>query len=77
MFANSLSLDSQVGKVLVAAPAGMKTSFWRETTKDTSDMLDPKWVAEQIVKSYNDGQFDYKFIKILRNPPRVEVADAR
>lgn len=28
MFANSLSLDPQVEKVLVAGPAGMKTNFW-------------------------------------------------
>lgn len=76
MLAHSVSLDPQVGKVMVVAPAGMKTAFWRGQGRDTSIMLDPKWVAEQIVLDF-DQQFKYKFIKILRAPARVEVADIR
>ena len=79
MLANSVSSSpyEDVGKVMVAAPAGMKTAFWRnQGGHDISTMLDPKWVAEQILH-YFLGSFKYKFIKILRNEPRVEVADFR
>lgn len=48
-FSNALSLDERVGKVLVAAPAGMKTDFWSGVSRDDLDeMMDPAWVAEQI-----------------------------
>lgn len=76
MFANSLSLDPRVGKVLVAGPAGMKTRFWDNNTRDTSTMLDPKWVAEEVFKLYK-GDFKYKFARIMRDPPRVEVVETR
>lgn len=77
MFANSISLDERVGKVLVAAPAGMRTDFWRDRPEqETKDMLDPKWVAHQILTHHIDD-FEYKFIRILRNNPRVEVAEVR
>lgn len=76
MLARSLAEDDRIGKVLVAAPAGMKTDFWKGTNKDTSDMLDPKWVAEKVLQAYNDTyDFKYKFLKIHRNPPRTELAD--
>lgn len=77
MFANSLSLDPQVGKVLVAGPAGMKTNFWSNTEKDTSTMLEPAWVARQICQLYFEDNFKYKCAKILREPPRVEVLEKR
>ena len=76
MLANSLALDERVGKVLVAGPAGMQTRFWEGTGRDTSTMLDPKWVAEQILDAY-EGDFQYKFIRILRDPSRVEQVEAR
>lgn len=76
MFANSLSLDLEIGKVLVVAPSGMKTPFWDKCNKDTSKMLDPKWVAEQIV-SLSSGPFKYKYAKILRDPECVEVVETR
>ena len=77
MFGNSVSLDLRVGKVLVAAPSGMKTDFWRDSSRDMSMMLDPKWVAQKIIDLYNEDGFDYKFAKILRKPPRVEVIEKR
>lgn len=72
MYAKSVHLDSAVEKVLVAGPAGMKTLFWDGTDEDTSTMLDPDWVAEQIVTSL-EKTFSYRHIKILREPPRVVV----
>lgn len=77
MFANSLSLDPQIEKVLVVGPAGMKTNFWSNTEKDTRTMLEPKWVAEQICQLYFRDNFKYKCAKILREPPRVEVVEKR
>jgi short-subunit dehydrogenase len=76
MFANSASLDPKIIKTLVAAPAGMKTKFWANTEKDTSDMLDPQWVAEQVLELYK-GEFRYKYGRILRDPARVEVVEER
>lgn len=76
MFANSLALDPKVGKTLVAGPAGMATRFWENNPRDTSKMLDPKWVAEQIMQLYADN-FKYKFARIMRDPPRVEVVETR
>ena len=76
MFANSLSLDSRVGKVLVAGPAGMNTPFWRMTGRDTSGDNDPVWVAKQVVEALN-VDFNYAFVRILRNPPRTEVVETR
>jgi len=75
MFGNSLALDAGVGKVVVIAPAGMKTPFWDET-KDVSSFLEPSWVAEQIVE-LSGGSFKYKFAKILRDPARVETVEMR
>lgn len=75
-FSNSLSLDPRVKKTLVAGPAGMDTRFWEGTGKDTSDMLDPSWVADQILELY-DGNFSYKYARILRGPQRVEVQETR
>lgn len=76
MLANSVSLDERIGKVLVAAPAGMKTPFWENSQRDTRDMLDPKWVAKQIISQYS-GNFKYKFARILRGPARVKIIETR
>lgn len=77
MFANSLSLDPQVRKVLVVGPAGMKTNFWFNTSKDTSTMLEPVWVAERVCQLYFEDEFKYKCAKILRNPPGVQLLEKR
>lgn len=74
MLGASLVRDRGLGKVLVAAPSGMRTPFWDGTDEDTETMLDPKWVADQIVE-LSSGAFKYKFAKILRNPARVEVVE--
>lgn len=76
MLANSVSLDERIGKVLVAGPAGMNTRFWEKSPRNMSTMLDPKWVAEQIIDQYY-GDFKYKFVHVLRGPARVEVIETR
>lgn len=76
MLANSLSLDERVGKVLVAGPAGMSTRFWENIPRDMSAMLDPKWVAEEIVKLWQTD-YKYKYARILREPRRVEIVETR
>jgi NAD(P)-dependent dehydrogenase (short-subunit alcohol dehydrogenase family) len=73
MLGASLSLDPTIGKVLVVAPSGLKTPFW-DADKDTSEYLDPKWVADQIVE-LSSGPFKYRYAKILRSPKRVEIVE--
>ena len=74
MLGASLVLDKKIGKVLVVAPSGMKSTFWRESDIDVSGMLETHWVAEKIVE-LSSGKFKYKFAKILRNPERVVVEE--
>ena len=74
MFGESLVRDMAIGKVLVAAPAGINTPFWHGSDEDTSDMLDAKWVSNAIVE-LSSGAFKYKYAKILRNPARVEIQE--
>ncbi|WP_310620333.1 SDR family NAD(P)-dependent oxidoreductase [Flexibacterium corallicola] len=74
MLGASLVRDKGLGKVLVAAPSGIQTPFWKSTDEDTKTMLDPQWVADQIV-DLSSGNFKYKYAKILRDPARVEVVE--
>ena len=76
MLANSVSCDERVGKVLVAGPAGMNTRFWENNPRDLSTMLDPTWVAQQVLDQYS-GNFNYKFARIMRGPARVEIVETR
>ena len=77
MLANSISLDSRVGKVLVVGPSGMNTEFWKGHERQRGDaLLDPAWVAARILELYK-GDFDYCLARILRNPPRVELLEQR
>lgn len=78
-YANSLSLDPRVGKVIVAGPAGMATNFWHDTDQeahDTSKMLSPDWVADEVLR-LRETDKAYTFAKILRQPARVEIAETR
>lgn len=75
MLGNSLGLDPELGKVLVAAPSGMNTPFWKDG-RDISEYLDPEWVAEQITELAS-GEFKYKFAKITRNPAVVKTVETR
>lgn len=76
-FSNAMAEDGRVGKVLVAGPAGMRTAFWDGIERDDLDkMLDPEWVADEIVKLRNDD-YKYRFAKIMRDPARVEVVETR
>lgn len=74
MFGACLAMDRNIGKVLVAAPSGMKSPFWRDSDNDVSEMLETQWVADRIVE-LSSGAFKYKFAKILRNPERVVVEE--
>lgn len=74
MLGASLVKDKKIGKVLVVAPSGMKSTFWRNSDFDTSEMLETCWVADRIV-NLSGGQFKYKFAKILRNPQRVVIEE--
>ncbi len=79
-FSNGISLDPRVGKALVAGPAGTASEFWEGTDQDTSMMMAPKWVAEQIMRLRTD-EYSYRFAKILRAtddlPNRVEIEETR
>lgn len=76
-FANAMAEDGRVGKVLVAGPAGMNTPFWRDQPgRDMGEMLDPEWVADQMLAA-NGQNYKYKYIRILRQPARVEEIDQR
>jgi NAD(P)-dependent dehydrogenase (short-subunit alcohol dehydrogenase family) len=75
MLGNSLGLDLSLGKVLVVAPSGMQTPFWKKG-EDISGYLDPKWVAGQIIE-LSSGPFKYRYAKILRGPARVEIIETR
>ncbi len=70
MLAKSLSLDPNFGKVLVAAPGGMQTSFWRNS-KTPDGALDPAVVAEQILAEL-DTKFTFSQIRIPRDTGQVE-----
>ncbi|MDD4333485.1 MAG: hypothetical protein PHT51_05250 [Patescibacteria group bacterium] len=75
MLGTSLSFDPELGNVLVAAPSGMQTPFWGEE-RNTSEYLDPKWVAERIMELANEP-LKYCYAKILRKPNRVEIIESR
>jgi short-subunit dehydrogenase len=76
-FSNAMAEDGRIGKVLVAGPSGMQTRFWEGVSRDDLDkMMKPEWVAEQIRKA-SSGKFSYKYIQILREPPRVEEVERR
>lgn len=76
-FANAMAEDGRVGKVLVAGPAGMNTPFWRDQPeRDMSAMLDPEWVADQMLTAKGQN-YKYKYIRILREPARVEEVEQR
>lgn len=76
MLGNSLSLDPKIGKVLVAAPGGMATQFWRKGERDVTGMLEAPWVARQIHGQFHHD-FRYRFVRIPRDPRRVEVGETR
>ncbi|MEZ6209275.1 MAG: SDR family oxidoreductase [Candidatus Paceibacterota bacterium] len=77
MLAASLSLDDRIDKVMVAGPAGMKTPFWKNNPEvDTSEMLEPHWVAENIFRELHED-FKYKYIQLLRKPERVVLVEKR
>ncbi|HSX35515.1 MAG TPA: SDR family oxidoreductase [Patescibacteria group bacterium] len=76
-FTSSMAEDGRVGKALHVAPQGMQTAFWRDQPhKDVSSYIDPVWAAEQILAT-NQSNFKYKYIRILRDPARVEEVETR
>jgi hypothetical protein len=56
------------------------SSFWKHSERDTSTMLDPSKVADEILLQYG-VQFRYELFKIHRTNGgtgmRTEVADMR
>ncbi len=76
MLTDCFSLDERFGKIVVVAPGGMKTPFWKNEDRDTSTYLDPKWVAEQILENLAATK-KYRHVHILRDPVRVVVAEER
>lgn len=76
-FSNALAEDGRINKVLVVGPAGMRTGFWDGVERnDLDEMLDPAWVADEIMTA-RDNDYKYKYIKILRQPARVEEVEQR
>jgi short-subunit dehydrogenase len=76
-FTNAMAEDGRIEKVMVAGPAGMKTEFWEGVERDDLDtMLDPEWVAQQIMDA-RQKDYRYKYIRILRQPARVEEVEER
>ncbi len=77
-YSHGQSLDPRIAKTLVIGPSGMSTAFWEDTEKDTSEMMSPTWVAEQIMDLRKTDK-PYTFAKILgaqgELPDRVEVVD--
>ncbi len=73
-FAQALSLDTRIGKLLVAGPTGTKTAFHANRKIDMSTYHEPKWVA-QTIATEAAGNYRYKFIKVLRDPARVETVE--
>lgn len=76
---NGLAEDGRIAKVLVVGPAGMATPFWSKEQLDArkdQGMLDPEWVAKQIIALRNTNYL-YKYARILRQPPRVELVEER
>lgn len=71
-FTRSLAQDPRVKKTLKVAPAGMNTPFWRSSQKDTSDWLDPNWVADKVLAAF-EGDFAIREMDVLRNPPKVLI----
>lgn len=76
MLAQSAALDKRINKTLVAGPAGMDTPFWRGTGRDVTGLLAPEFVAEQVIKLWEDS-YAYRLARILRDPPRIEILETR
>lgn len=75
-FVNSMAKDGRIEKTLLAAPGGMNTPFWRKNPRSVP-LLDPEWVAEQILLELQQP-FTYRFIKIPRIfPSKIEVVETR
>ncbi len=73
--AHSIANDEskRITKTLTVLPAGMNTKLLRQRgIIDTSTLLDPAWVASEIVKYFDLQDVHYEECLILREPPRVE-----
>jgi uncharacterized oxidoreductase len=78
MFSNAISMGQNIKRTLVIAPGGMKTPFWKDNKEiDLKTYLEPKWVAEKTLDFHRTHHFKYLLVKILRNPPRIEIVESR
>lgn len=75
-YSHGQSLDPRIDKTRVIGVSGMATEFWSGTDKDTSNMLQPEWVARQITQLL-DRDEEYIFARVLGAtsdlPKRVEI----
>lgn len=71
-----LSQDGVCEKILVVAPADMREGSEGSALDEKDSFLNKAWVAQQVIKQMG-SDFNFKSIKILRQPARVEVADQR
>ena len=75
-FTNAMAEDGRITKVMQVGPAGMATNFWAKTDHETVEMNDPAWVAGEVMKA-RQKDYRYKYIRVLRQPPRVEEVEER
>ena len=55
----------------------MRTNFWDGRELPDAELKtynDPAWVAEQVMELRKDS-YSYRFAKILRDPPSVEIVE--
>lgn len=74
LYTKAQSLDPAVGRTMKVLVSGMKTPFWDGQEKDTSEMLDASWVAEQIIHNRSQA-YKYMPLNILGplKDKRVEI----
>lgn len=76
-FSNSIAEDGRVKKVLTVGPGEMNTSFWNgKSGVDLKDMLDPRWVAKEIIRMKQDD-FKHQVARVTHNPAKVKVIETR
>lgn len=72
-FGRSVGLDPCV-RMLIAAPAGINTKMREGLPQADGEMLEPTWVAVQILEQLEYVQAgNPREVLLLRDPPRVEV----
>ena len=77
-YARSLALDERFGRIVHAAVAGMKTTFLERLGRDTTEMLDPDWVAGKILEEWSAPAFKHSHMLFARKPaPDAKVTELK